>query len=62
MKPGNKVKFKGSDSGEIYRICSMDANSKMTGKWERCVIYAVDGTSRFFVREYNDFTEKFEKV
>ncbi|MBR4983208.1 MAG: hypothetical protein IKY94_11685 [Lachnospiraceae bacterium] len=62
MKAGDKVRQKGVSDTKVYRICYMDDNSKMTGKWERCVIYAVDGTTKFFVREYNDFIEKFERV
>ena len=62
MKAGDKVRQKGVSDSKVYRICSMDANSKITGKWERCVIYVVDGTTKFFVREYNDFIEKFERV
>jgi hypothetical protein len=62
MKAGDKVKQKGVLDSKVYRICSMDANTTMLGKWSRCVIYAIDRTSTFFVMVYDDFIEKFERV
>lgn len=62
MKAGDKVKQKGVSDTKVYRICSMDANTTMLGKWSRCVIYAIDRTSKFFVMGYDEFIEKFERV
>lgn len=60
MKAGDKVKQKGVSDTKVYRICTMDANT--TGKWSRCVIYAIDRTSKFFVMGYDEFIEKFERL
>lgn len=60
MKAGDKVKQKGLPGTKVYRICSMDANTTMLGKWSRCVIYAIERTSTFFVMGYDEFIEKFE--
>lgn len=62
MKAGDKVKQKGVSDTKVYRICTMDANTTMLGKWSRCVIYAIDRTSKFFVMGYDEFIEKFERV
>lgn len=62
MKAGDKVRQKGVSDTKVYRICSMDANTTMLGKWSRCVIYAIDRTSKFFVMRYDEFIEKFERV
>ena len=63
MKAGDKVKQKGVPGTKVYRICSMDANTTMLGKWSRCVIYyAIERTSTLFVMGYDEFIEKFERV
>ena len=62
MKAGDKVKQKGVIDTKVYRICSMDASVSLLGAWCRCVIYVIEGTSQFFVRVYDDFIEKFERV
>ena len=54
--------MKAGDKGVSDTKVSMDANTTMLGKWSRCVIYAIDRTSTFFVMRYDEFIEKFERV
>lgn len=41
-------------------LCLAEMKNPINRKWEGCVIYKQQQTGKIFVREYQDFLDKFE--
>lgn len=63
MKPGEIYKFK--KKGTLYKVVDVaKMKNPTTRNWDECVIYepTVNPDGALYVRERNEFNERFEKL